>query len=291
MSTLKKVAGIAANRLHKHWPTIATVLGGGLLAVGGYLLGKEIPNYKKEVKKREDAKGKKLTVKEKAPVAAKHFAGSAAAIAGGVTFLTAAVCENNKRIAVTTTACAISRVATKELEDHIAAEKEIVGEEKAKEIVDKVKENHKKAVDKRSEEAEKDEHDIEEDKDICTPSPDYMPTGMVKCYDLLFHGEGEFVWTSINRLKALENEYTSFLLHKQDGAAVSASEMYERVGFRPPTAGNAFAWIFDGDKKHSMVDLGISKMYDEDGMPCLSICPKNLVCIDPFFFEKPKQYW
>ena len=266
----KKIFESAMSGLKKEWPKIATGLGAGLLVVGGYLVGREVPKYKEELKRKEEEKGEALTGKEKLAVGVKHFGPAAGAIASGITMVAASAIENDKRLNLATGAAALSEIAsknaTKNLLDYKEAAKEVLGEEEKKKVDEKVKEKK-----------------IQEYG--CTYEPcDYIPQGRVKCYDL--HMGGEPFLTDYNTLRAIENDFTSLLLTKKDGSFVTLSEIYETMGrTRTMKAADPLGWVYDDDEKHHMVDLGIGSAI-VDGEPALTICPEP-VLIDTQYYPTP----
>lgn len=261
MSKSKSIVEAAAIGFKKQWPKIAVGLGAGLFVLGGYLLGKEVPKYKKAIKQREEDKGEKLKSTEKAKMVVKHFGPAACAIAGGALSIVASVCETDKRIAVGTTAVAVSEVATKNLTDYVAAAKDVVGEEKEKEIKKKVKEKK-----------------IAEVPAITVPPEN----GKYWCYDLVFDGpDGKPFMTTENELRAAENEGTRRMLCGDD---VTLNEIYEMIGHRYLEVADAFGWrhsLNKGDR----VDLEISSII-KDGMPVFTISPTAAI-IDPDRFGIP----
>lgn len=241
----------------KEWPKIATGVGAGLLVFGGYLLGKEVPKYKKAIEEREAEIGEKIEPKEKAKIIVKHFAASAGAIASGSICLMASVCESERRLRQLSAAVAISEVATKNLADYASTAKEIIGEEADKEIKQKVKE-------KKLEEA--------------TPisgSPTIPETGKYWCYDLKFGGP-PFL-TTVNDLKKAENEITSYIL---GGEEVPLNAAYEKIGHEQTEVAEAFGWNYDdmAPTTSNRADFDISTMI-KDGIPVLTISP-NVKIID-----------
>lgn len=271
----KKIFESAMSGLKKEWPKIATGLGAGLLVVGGYLVGREVPKYKEELRRKEEEKGEALTGKEKLAVGVKHFGPAAGAIASGITMVAASAIENDKRLNLATGAAALSEIAsknaTKNLLDYKEAAKEVLGEEEKKKV-------DEKAAGKK----------IQEYGCTCEPC-DYIPEGQVLCYDLFMGGE-PFV-TDFNTLRAIENEVKSSILAGGEGTSVSLSEAYDLMGRKySMKAADAFGWIFDDKTSHRDVNFNIDAMV-VDGKPSLTICP-YVVEIDTEYFEKPvKRYW
>lgn len=257
MSAGKNIATAIAKGFKKQWPKIAIGAGAGLLVFGGYLLGKEVPKYKKVIEEKEKETGEKLQPKEKAKIAVKHFAAPAGAIVSGSLCLAAAVCESEKRINAGAAAVAISEVATKNLADYASAAKEVLGEEGDKKVKEKVKEKK-----------------LEEVTPISGP-PTTPETGKYWCYDLKFGGP-PFL-TTVNDLKKAENEITSYIL---GGEEVSLNVAYEKIGHEQTEVAEAFGWTYDdmAPTTSNRADFDISTMI-KDGIPVLTISP-NVKIID-----------
>lgn len=267
MNTAKAFFSAAATGVRKHWPKIAVGTGSAFLLVGGYLLGREIPKYKAEVAEKERMEPGKLPVKEKAKIAAKHFTAPTCAIVGGTLFITASVCENSRRAKLGATACAISELSTGNLIDYKEAAKEILGEEKEKEI-------EKKAEEKKLERA--------------MPVPQTsIPDGLFWCYDVKFGGE-PFL-TDVNTLKAAENKIRGDLLELGEGDSISMNDFYDlvrdRMAIKNEDASvlDYFGWINDGKYAHAKPEINIGSDV-KNGIPVLTIAPNALI-IDPDYFE------
>lgn len=285
MNTATKILQAAVKGLKKEWPKIATGLGAGLLVTGGYLIGREVPKYKAEIEKLEcekkaraaektgedeesEPEDVKLTFKEKAFVAVKHFAAPVGTILSGGGLLIASIVENDRRISLGTTAAALSELATKNFATYKDAVKEVVSEDGLKEI-------EKKVTEKKLEDAH------------LEPAPlDIIPEGKVLCYDLAF-GKTPF-YTDYNTLKAVENEITSRVLAGGYGTKVSLNEMYELLGEDTTINGEALGWVFDDRESHRMADLCVSTAL-MNGQAVFTICP-NVVEIDPEYFSKPTYH-
>ena len=262
MGIPKAFAQTVAKGFKKHWPKVAVGAGAGLLFVGGFLLGTEVPRYKKVIEEKEEEKGEKLTTGEKVKTAVKHFAGPASAVIVGTGLILAGTRENDKRIAVGTTAAALSEVASKNLATYTEAAKEVVGEEKEKEIQNKVKE-----------------------KKLATslnPPDNALPNEKSWCYELVFNDETPFA-ISYNDLVTIERNAEKRLNRKGYGSAITLNEVFEEMGRAPAKAGEAFGWIYDDDPSHRSINFNIETMI-RDGHPVLTICP-NVLIIDRSYFE------
>lgn len=267
MSTGKKIIETAAKGFKKQWPKIAVGVGAGLLVFGGFLLGTEVPKYKKVIEEREKETGEKVQPAEKAKIAAKQFAAPACAIAGGALFLVAASCENDKRINIATTAAAISEVTTKNLADYASAAKDVLGEDGDKEVKKKVKEKKLEAAPKIPEAP-------------LTPQ-ELQRTGKYWCYDLTFGG-APFL-TDVNTLEKAENEITSRILK---GDEVTLNELYDFIGHERVEAADAFGWSYNSSHpSENRADFSIGTMI-KDGIPVLTITP-NVKIIDGGLYGIP----
>ena len=267
MSTAKNILGVVLKGFKKEWPKIATGLGAGLLVVGGYLVGREVPRYEAEIQRKEEEKGEKLTIKEKLPIAARHFAVPAGTLATGTVLTVASAVENDRRIGLGTTAAALSEIATKNLDSYKDAAKEIVGEENAEKI-------QQKANEKLAEEIDIKPLDEEIFGDISNET-EYW------CYDLFCGGKP--FRTTVNKLHALENELTSRILHGGDGVSISLAEAYDEMGHEYGSIADNVGWIFDSNKSHSDVRFNVASMV-KNGEPVLTIAPE-VVLLTPENFS------
>lgn len=268
MNTAKTLFDAASKGLRKHWPKIAIGVGSAFLFAGGYLLGREVPKYKKEVADKEEAAGEKLPVKEKTKIAVKHFVGPACTVAAGGLFIAASVCENEKRIRIGTTACAISELTASNLTTYKEAAKEIVGEEKEQEI-------EKKANEKKAEKAVA----------LQTTPP---PANMFWCFDIK-HGIEPFPIESKTELQAAVNELQHDLLEMGYGNSVTLNDLLDKLRV-PNRIKNDLAedfdhigWSYDDDSSHRKIDLDIGTMDTQYG-PAYTIRP-NAIIIDPTYFK------
>lgn len=260
----KKIIAAVGKGLKKEWPKIATGLGAGLLVVGGFLAGREVPKYEEELRKKEEEKGEKLVFKEKAKIAVKHFAAPAGTIVAGAGLTVASAIENNKRIGIGTTAAAIGEIATKNLSTYKDAVEEVVSKDDIQKIEDKITE--KKL----------------EEQNLAPDLSGAIPEGKVLCYDLKFKMTP--FWTDYNTLKAVENECMSRIVGGY-GSSISWNEALELLGVEGTETGEVFGWIFDDKTSHREVRFNIGTAII-DGQVVLTINP-NFILLDQDFFEKP----
>lgn len=256
--------------LRKHGPKIAAGIGGVLLLTGGYLLGREVPRYKKEVEEKENEleEGEKLPAKEKAKLIVKHFAAPAVVITGGAVSLCASVHEGEKRIAnLASAAAAVSEIKAKEFAEYKEAAKEIVGEEEAKKIEGKFDENTKETR----------KSGLNLDYPTMAPDP-----GMCWCKDLLFGGK--WFQTSGAILESVQTRYSTALKDEGLPACYTLNDIYNEIGHELIEAGDYFGFVYDRQKGDHMVDLRIDVTY-ENMMPILTIFP-DVALINEDRFKK-----
>ena len=262
-TTAKSIVKNIGKGFQKHWPKIATAFGGVLLVTAGYLAGREVPKYKEELERKREEKGEDLSAMEKGKIAAKQFVAPACALVGGSMFLVVSACENDKRIAkVGSAACLVSEMTSKNMADYVETTKQVVGEEKAKEIEEKVKE---KKVDR-----------LAEAIDISEP----LTEGKYWCYDTTFGGKP--FMTDLNTLQAAENEITRRCLQ---GDEVTLNDAYELIGHEYIDIANVYGWRFDDCyKAKDVASLGVSTIL-RDGKPAFTITPNVKIIDEQFYVE------
>ena len=262
----KKIIAAVGRGLKKEWPKIATGLGAGLLVIGGFLAGREVPKYEEELRKKEAEKGEKLVFKEKAKIAVKHFAAPTGTIVAGAGLTIASAIENNKRIGLGTTAAALGEIATKNLTTYKDAVEEVVSKDDIQKIEEKVTEKKM------------------EERNLMPDLSGKIPEGKVLCYDLAF-GMKPF-YTDYNTLRAVENDCMSQLLSEGPYGTLSWNEVLERLSLEPTKIGEAVGWAFDDKTSHREIRLNIGTAL-MDGSIVLTIDPEHLVELDGGYFEKP----
>lgn len=264
MANGKVFARAIMRGLKKHGPKIAAGIGAGLLVAGGYLLGREVPRYKKEVEEYEKEHGEKMPGKEKAKLAAKHFVAPAALILGGTTATTLSVCESERRLANAITEATVSAVTSKNLIDYKEAAKEVITEEQQEQIQSKLKEH-------------RDTKFGYEAKAPVGPASE----GKMWCYDEIFGGK--WFQTDVNTIHAAENEIYSRLLSEGAGSSASLNDIYELIGHELTGVADVFGWTLDYENAQKKVCLNVDTKIT-DGIPVLTICP-NVDIIDPERFR------
>ena len=276
MKNSKVIIDTIVKVVKKHAPKIAVGVGGALLLTGGYLLGKEVPKYKKEIEEKTQnlEEGEKLPVKEKATIAAKHFVAPICVIAGGTAALCLSVHENEKRIAIGTSAATVfsklSEIKDKNLNEYKEAVKDVVSEEEQGKIESVL-------AKKKEELATVDDMDI----------PPYPPEkGKYWCRDLVFGGQ--WFQTDVPTLEKCEIELASRLLAEGYGSTAALNDVYELVGHELIDAGDHFGFPYDPGKGHKMVDLRIDSMIS-NGELILTISP-DVSLIDEYFKSAGTTY-
>lgn len=279
MKNSKAIIDAVAKVIKKHAPKIAVGIGGALLLTGGYLLGKEVPKYKREVEMAEDQYAaeigeEKLPVKAKVKIAVRHFAAPICVIAGGTAALCLSVHENEKRIAIGTSAATalskLTEIKGKELSEYKEAVKEAVGEEEQGKIESVL-------AKKKGEPVAVDDLDI----------PPY-PTekGKYWCRDLVFGGQ--WFQSDVPTLEKCEIELASRLLAEGYGSSAPLNDAYDLIGHELINAGEHFGFPYDPGKGHKMVDLRIDSMIS-NGELILTISP-DVSLIDEYFESAGTTY-
>lgn len=276
MKNSKVIIDTIVKVVKKHAPKIAVGVGGALLLTGGYLLGKEVPKYKKEIAEKTQnlEEGEELPVKEKATIAAKHFVAPICVIAGGTAALCLSVHENEKRIAIGTSAATalskLSEIKDKNLNEYKEAVKDVVSEEDQNKIESVLAKKKEDPI-------------VVDDMDI----PPYPPEkGKYWCRDLVFGGQ--WFQTDVPTLEKCEIELASRLLAEGYGSTAALNDVYELVGHELIDAGDHFGFPYDPGKGHKMVDLRIDSMIS-NGELILTISP-DVSLIDEYFKSAGTTY-
>lgn len=276
MKNSKMIIDTIVKVVKKHAPKIAVGVGGALLLTGGYLLGKEVPKYKKEIEEKTQnlEEGAKLPVKEKATIAAKHFVAPICVIAGGTAALCLSVHENEKRIAIGTSAATalskLSEIKDKNLNEYKEAVKDVVSEEEQGKIESVLAKKKEDPI-------------VVDDMDV----PPYPPEkGKYWCRDLVFGGQ--WFQTDVPTLEKCEIELASRLLAEGYGSTAALNDVYELVGHELIDAGDHFGFPYDPGKGHKMVDLRIDSMIS-NGELILTISP-DVSLIDEYFKSAGTTY-
>ena len=118
---------------------------------------------------------------------------------------------------------------------------EVVGEEKAKEVDEKVADEQLKAH-PRSEQ------------------PIVVGTGKVLCFDTL---SSRYFMSNMETLRKVQNDLNKIIL---DDMYASLNDFYYRIGLDPMNLGEELGWTIDG-----LIELKFSSRLSEDGQPCLVV--------------------
>lgn len=119
---------------------------------------------------------------------------------------------------------------------------EVVGEEKAKEVDEKIADEQLKA------------HPLSEQQPII------VGTGKVLCFDTL---SSRYFMSDMETLRKVQNDMNKIIL---DDMFASLNDFYYRIGLDPMNLGEELGWTID-----SLIDLKFTSRLSEDGQPCLVV--------------------
>ena len=119
---------------------------------------------------------------------------------------------------------------------------EVVGEEKAKEVDEKIADEQLKA------------HPLSEQQPIV------VGTGKVLCFDSL---SSRYFMSDMETLRKVQNDMNRIIL---DDMFASLNDFYYRIGLDPMNLGEELGWTID-----SLIDLKFTSRLSEDGQPCLVV--------------------
>lgn len=119
---------------------------------------------------------------------------------------------------------------------------EVVGEEKAKEVDEKIADEQLKA------------HPLSEQQPIV------VGTGKVLCFDSL---SSRYFMSDMETLRKVQNDMNRIIL---DDMYASLNDFYYRIGLDPMNLGEELGWTID-----SLIDLKFTSRLSEDGQPCLVV--------------------
>ena len=119
---------------------------------------------------------------------------------------------------------------------------EVVGEEKAKEVDEKIADAQLKA------------HPLSEQQPII------VGTGKVLCFDTL---SSRYFMSDMETLRKVQNDMNRIIL---DDMFASLNDFYYRIGLDPMNLGEELGWTID-----SLIDLKFTSRLSEDGQPCLVV--------------------
>ena len=119
---------------------------------------------------------------------------------------------------------------------------EVVGEEKAKEVDEKIADEQLKA------------HPLSEQQPII------VGTGKVLCFDSL---SSRYFMSDMETLRKVQNDMNRIIL---DDMYASLNDFYYRIGLDPMNLGEELGWTID-----SLIDLKFTSRLSDDGQPCLVV--------------------
>lgn len=119
---------------------------------------------------------------------------------------------------------------------------EVVGEEKAKEVDEKIADEQLKA------------------HPLSGQQPIVVGTGKVLCFDTL---SSRYFMSDMETLRKVQNDMNRIIL---DDMYASLNDFYYRIGLDPMNLGEELGWTID-----SLIDLKFTSRLSEDGKPCLVV--------------------
>lgn len=240
-----------------HSPEILTALGITGMASSMFMVAKATPKALKKIEEAEKEKhndfnpdefsvGKEpLTRMETVKAVWKTYAPAA------ITFTTSTACIvgahsiNARRNAALVTACQLSTTALNEYKE---AAVEIVGEEKAKEIRDKVIEERK-------------ERSKINDDTIASPSSYSIDE------DVLIREpvSGQYFWSTEEKVKGIQNELNGRMIDGRE-YSISLNELLAELGLKRHILGDDIGWNVD-----RRIDLYCCDSHTDNKKPCFEI--------------------
>lgn len=215
----------------KHAPEILTGLGCGGFITSLVLTAKAAPKAEKHI---EEAQAE--TIKEKAAACYKDYIPAGITAAASVGCVVAGATVGHKRYASLATAAGLTEAAFSEYRDSV---KEIVGEEKEKEVA----ENVKRKVEGRGENTTM-----------------VLGNGKIPCLDT---ASGRYFQSSAIELRKVENELNREL---NDSCYVSLNDFYDMVGLNSTAIGDEIGW-----SSNDRIDIELTSGLTPDEMPCLVV--------------------
>lgn len=146
---------------------------------------------------------------------------------------------NAKRNAILTTTCHISERALHEYRDKVV---EVIGEEKEKEIREKVSKDRK-------------------EKDPVTNNIIMASKGKTLCYDTI---TGRYFESDVDQIKKAENVLNHILVTND---YCSLNEFYDEIGLDATEMGSAVGW----NVNNGLTEIYFSAQLADDGQPCVVV--------------------
>lgn len=235
---LKQTMTNVINSTKRHSPEIMTGLGIAGMITTTILAVKATPKALRLIELQEQEERRDLTKTEIVKAAWKPYIPAAITGAASTACLIGANSVNAKRNAALTAAYELSRSA---LSDYKSAVVETIGEKKAKDVSERVAQEHVTA------------NPPVEQNVILTEK------GNTLCYDAI---SGRYFRSAKDKLEKAENVMNRRLIQEN---YLSLNEFYYEVGLPCVKIGNELGWnIHDGE-----IDLDFSATLTDDGEPCL----------------------
>lgn len=240
---MKKIFNDISEKMSKHSPEILVGVGIAGMFSTVVMSVKATPKVysmiekEKEVRRLEEKP--ELTKVDILKMAWKPYLPAAIMFGCSTACIIGANSVNAKRNAVLSTACHISERALAEYRDKVV---EVIGEEKEKEIRDKVSEDRMK-------------------KDSVTSNTVILSKGDTLCYDTI---TGRYFKSDVDKIKKAENELNHILI---TGDYCSLNEFYDMLDIPATEMGTAVGW----NVKDGLVEIYFSAQIADDGQPCVVV--------------------
>ena len=238
---MKKIFNDISEKMSKHSPEILVGVGIAGMFSTVVMSVKATPKVysmiekEKEVRRLEEKP--ELTKVDILKMAWKPYLPAAIMFGCSTACIIGANSVNAKRNAVLSTACHISERALAEYRDKVV---EVIGEEKEKEIRDKVSEDRMK-------------------KDPVTSNTVILSKGDTLCYDTI---TGRYFKSDVDKIKKAENELNHILI---TGDYCSLNEFYDMLDIPATEMGTAVGW----NVKDGLVEIYFSAQIADNGQPCV----------------------
>lgn len=240
---MKKLFSDISKQMSKHSPEILLGVGIAGMFSTTIMAVKATPKVYSTIEKEKEIRrlecDPELTKKEIFKMSWKAYLPAAIMFTCSTVCIIGANSVNSKRNAVLTTACHVSERALAEYRDKVV---EVIGEEKEKEIRDKVAEDRMK-------------------KDPVTTNSVFVAKGDTLCYDTI---TGRYFKSDMQKLKNAENVLNHILI---TGDYCSLNEFYDELELPATEMGSSVGWNI----KNGLVELYFSAQIADDGQPCIVV--------------------
>lgn len=240
---MKKIFNDISEKMSKHSPEILVGVGIAGMFSTVVMSVKATPKVysmiekEKEVRRLEEKP--ELTKVDILKMAWKPYLPAAIMFGCSTACIIGANSVNAKRNAVLSTACHISERALAEYRDKVV---EVIGEEKEKEIRDKVSKDRM-------------------EKDPVSNNTVILAKGDTLCYDTI---TGRYFKSDVDKIKKAENELNHILI---TGDYCSLNEFYDMLDIPATEMGTAVGW----NVKNGLVEIYFSAQIADDGQPCVVV--------------------